>query len=204
MNKAGLDYAVELKPWERCLKEIKVGGQGGRAELIIGAAFNEERAAFAHFTQATHASRSAIFYSETRFPEGIDWASPQDTERFVVCVVRGFNYTNEIPSDSTSTLSAKSVDIAIQHMRRGRCEILFSSIEPIFGTKLYGGSTVPAEIRYLEYDTEDPNDYHIMVSKASPRGKALAQRLDAAIAALIADGTRDRIFDGYYQQLSAP
>ncbi|MGB0681846.1 MAG: substrate-binding periplasmic protein [Magnetovibrionaceae bacterium] len=195
MKRAGLQYSVKLDPWERCIKELKVG----RTEVMIGAAFNEKRDKFAYFTKPTHKSTQAIFYFDKYFPDGIDWDSPADTEKFTVCRIRGFNYSEVMLSDSNPAVESKNVEIALQHMRRGRCQILFSSVEPIMGAKLYGDSIVPEGIRYQEYAQKEPNDYHIMVSKASPRGEDLLLTLDEAISQLIKDGTRDRIFDSYYQ-----
>jgi len=194
MEHAGLDHVINLKPWNRCLRELEEFSQPGHAEIMIGAGFNEERTAFAHFTRPTHQTTPAIFYSQEAFPNGPDWRDASDTENFVVCRVRGFDYSNVIVSEEGPTVDASSLEVALRQMSRGRCQILFSSLEPVLGSRLYGDSIAPEGITFLRYNLDEPNEYHIMVSKRSPRAEELVRILNDAIGELIEDGTRDEIF----------
>ena len=204
MKQAGFDYVVKLKPWKRCLKELEAAHRTDQAEVMIGAAFNEERSKFAYFTRQTHFATNALFYSEEKFPDGVSWKEPGDTHNFVTCRVRSYNYSNVMPIEDSPSLEAKSLEIALQHLKRGRCDIAFSSVEAVMGSQLYGDTILPEGVTFKEYVLEQgiEDGYRIMVSKQSPRGEELRLKLDQAISRLIADGTRDKIFESYYRLMN--
>jgi ABC-type amino acid transport substrate-binding protein len=85
-------------------------------------------------------------------------------------------------------------------MVKGRCEIVVSSIEVVFGTKLFGDNIAPNNVRAVPVPDASLATYHILISRGSSYGLLLLERLNVAIDKFMNDGTWDRIM-GKYQAL---
>lgn len=202
MREANISYEIKLKPWLRCLKEISSYSQSPQAEVMMGVNYNEERGQYALFSVPVFENKRGIFYSKSEFPDGPNWKTPSDTKNFVVCVVKGFDYSNVILSKEGPKFEVSSTKLALKQIKRGRCQVLFNSVAAVLGTKLYGDSIVPEGIAYKEYMTTKPNSYHIMVSKKSPRAELLLRKINRAIVTLNRNGTRQAIFTKYYDLMN--
>lgn len=201
MTEANLGYVLDLKPWKRCLKELNTAYQPGLVEVVVNVSFNEERNQQFLYSKPIYHTRRGIFFAREQFPNGLAWEGPEDTRNYKVCGVRGYNYSDVMEPGGDIDVTSNSLEIALKQVEKGRCQILFNSVEPVMGSKLFGESIVPSGVTYVEYELGAPNTFHIMVSRKSPRGERLRDSIDRAIDTLVANGTRDEIFDRFRQMM---
>ena len=203
MKEIGVEYALKLRPWKRCLKEASGPPGPGRFEVVINANSSAERAKAFHISDAVYRTTPGAFYTLDQFPSAPPIRSSKDLQRYEICGVRGYTYQNFGLEDSMVTIRAKSLKLALKMLEKGRCQIVLNSIEPILGTKLFGDSIVPSNVRVAPLSSDLAATFHILVSKDSPRGKWLVDQINEAISNLTNDGTRDRIFGKFRRLLKS-
>lgn len=196
----GLEYTLNLRPWRRCLEEVKRFSSLKNFEVVINASHSPERAKIYHVTKPIYRTNPGVFYSVDALPEGPSLVSQGDLKKYKICGVRGYNYIEYDLSPSDIFTTAGSLKGAFKMLGGGRCEIIVSSIEPALGTKIFGDQIVPLNVRVVPAPNSSPSTYHILISRESSRGLLLLEQLNFAINKFTNDGTWDRVM-GEYQAL---
>jgi len=202
-KEVGLKYTLTLRPWKRCLEEVKKSSGPGEFEVVINASFSSERAKDYHISKPIYRTTPGIFYSVDAYPAGLNLRSRSDLKKYKICGVRGYNYQEYGLSDSDIYTVAPSLKAIFRMMSKGRCEIIVSAVEVVFGTKLFGEQIAPNNVRSVSVPGTSPETYHLLISRNSSRGFLLLKRLNIAIDKFKNDGTRDRIMAKYQTLMDA-
>ena len=78
-----------------------------------------------------------------------------------------------------------------------RCDILLSSLEPVYGGEAIGKYIIPPDIASMVVPGIETTTFHMFVSKSSPRAYELVTKLNQAILILQHNGASKRIFRKY-------
>lgn len=200
-NLIGLDYSIDLLPWKRCLTEVAEYDEKKGYEVFINGSYNEKRAEKYYLTTPIYYTRRGVFYSEKKFPDKPPISGTDDLKNFKICGVAGNNYSKYRLSDSDIHSSPKSLEKALKMLAAGRCDIVPSSIEVAYGHALTGHSIVPSGVEALHLSDLPGSNFHIFVSKTSPRSFELLAKINQAIIILQNNGESERLFEKYMQRM---
>ena len=194
---AGFDHTVTLRPWKRCLEEVKNSAGPPEFEIAINSSYSAQRAADYHVSAPVYTTTPAAFFSADSFPDGLKLSSLEDLKGLNVCGVRGFSYEEYGLSSADLSSTAGSLESVIKMVSGGRCDVVVSSAEPILGAKLVGEPITPPNVKVAPVPGVTSATFHILIAKGSPRGETLLARINEAIAKRKADGTWEEIFSRY-------
>ncbi|GLR14700.1 hypothetical protein GCM10007907_34900 [Chitinimonas prasina] len=185
---AGLDFKIDMLPWERCQALLK----RGMYELALGASLNPERERDYMLSHAYYQTTSVYFYSRQRYPKGLAVQQLPDLKKYRVCGLHGYNY-------ETYGLGPKDVDRGtsqfpqlIAKLHAGHCDLFIEKREVMVGFSL-----TDAKMKRLLHDTRltsapvpgvTATSFHMMLSRATPRSRALLTLLNAGIDAMAENG----------------
>lgn len=65
----GIRAVVVLRPWRRCLAQVKAGEADGTLPLFR----SPEREAYLAFTDGTFQQKNTFWYNRRRYPDGLEW-----------------------------------------------------------------------------------------------------------------------------------
>ena len=196
-EEVGLEHSTELLPWKRCLAEVENFGDRGNFEMFQNGSYNAERTKIYYISESIYETGRGLFYSTKKFPDGLDVNSVEDAKKYKVCGVHGYNYIDWNLADNQIETSAKSTEQALKKVAAGRCDVVPSAIEPIYGSAAIGKPIVPNGVKPHVVEFLDKTTFHIYIAKTSPRGEELRDKINAAIKKLRADGTHKKIFSQY-------
>lgn len=185
----GLEYSVTLRPWKRCLEEVKKATSTDEFEIVSNASFNEERAEAYHVTKPIYRTTPGAFYSKERFPQGLKLQRLADLKKYKICGVLAYSYLEYDLEKSDIYTTAGTLEKIFIMLDKNRCEIIVSSIEPLVGMKLFGKNIVSNRITSVAVPGAQQSTFHLLISRGSPRSEELLEKLDLAIDKLTSNGT---------------
>lgn len=198
-----LEYTLKHKPWKRCLEELKNSSGPDDIEIVINASSNPERVKNYHVSKPIYHLNPGVFYSIHRYPKGLDLKSPGDLKKYKICGVRGYNYQEYGLVDSDLFFVSGTLKKILKMVGTGRCEVVVSSIEPVLGSKLFGDSILPNNVRIIKIPYSKASPFHLLIARNSSRGLRLLEQMNFAIDKLMKDGTWARIMNKYQALMDA-
>ncbi len=194
LDQIGLSYSYNYMPWKRVLHEIEHFGGRGVCELSWDASFKPTRAEVFFYLTPIYRTHLGVFYSTNRFPDGPDLPTAEEINNYQLCGVQGYNY-NKFPIKDMSAFDLLSADVNVNmnKLSKRRCDLMPSSIEPIYGGQAIGAFKIPDDIRSARLPGLRKTFYPF-VSKSSPRGEWLAARISHAIIKLQETGQAENFF----------
>lgn len=84
----GVEVEFAMLPWKRALAEVRNGALDGIPMLLK----TPERETYMAYTDPLATSRSLIWYSKERFPNGFGWEQVDDLISYRIGVARGYSY----------------------------------------------------------------------------------------------------------------
>ena len=193
-----MTYEVKIMSWKRVQKEVAEYGTHGRCEMSWDASYKPERAEKFYYTAPLYRTHLGVFYSRKRFQNGLYLQSLDDLNRYQLCGVLGYNYSKFKLKTNIDT-GSKTVEKALQKVKRGRCELFLSSIEPVYGGVFIGAHVIPEGIESFPIPGLEKT-FYAFVSKTSPRAEHLLTQLNQAIIILQGSGRAETIFKVYLPQ----
>ncbi|WP_020406824.1 substrate-binding periplasmic protein [Hahella ganghwensis] len=165
---AGLDYSVELIPWNRCLNEVK---SGTRYEMLSNAGSNPERMVNYHRSLPIYSTTPGVFFSKAKFPQGVKLSGAGDLNQYKLCGIRGYNYEMYLKAGVKDEIDmgTDSAQATFSEVLSGRCDIFLSIIEPIFGAVAIGQYTLDSDLSHEAVPGIEPTKFYLWVSRNSPR-----------------------------------
>ncbi len=189
-RRAGLRLEVHFIPWKRGYAEASEGIVDG----LCSCSYREDRAAFFHFSEAIGKTSVGIFHAPGEAPDPIaSLAQISGAHLGKVGVVKGYNLEDELDDANIAHVSVSGDKQAYDMLVNHRLDHLYSFRAPIDFIALHeSGKVVP-------YSEMRASPYFICLSKKVPDAAAMMPRINAAIAAMQADGTFDEIQRRYGQ-----
>ena len=197
ISNIGLKYTYSYMPWKRVLYEVEHFGTFGNCEMSWDASFKPQRAKVFYYSAPIYRTHLGVFYSNRQLPEGPHLPTGDAINEYKLCGVQGYNYDRfPIKDKSTMDLSSTDINLNIRRLSKGRCDLMPSSIEPIYGGKVIGAF-------YLSDDIESKRlpgmhkTFYAFISKTSPRAEQLAAEFNHAIVSLQEQGIAETFFRKY-------
>ena len=165
-----------------------------------------ERAEEYYLSIPIYKTRKGVFYSSRKYPAGIPISKLSDLNNFDICGIHGYNseymYTGDgLKKDKKIDTGAKSVHDALRKIASGRCDLLLTSIEPVYGAAQIGKYNIPKYISVIPMSEMEPTTFHIFISRSSPRAYELLTKINQAILILQHNGVSKEIFKKYLPEL---
>ena len=190
-KRAGTALAIEYFPWKRAFVEAQRGDVDG----LCSCSYVAERENLFHFSAEIGQVSVGLFtLKDGNLPEvkSLDELKAEVGDTTRVGVVAGYNLESDLGQFHVNRDSVVDDRATLEMLTKRRFDYLYSYRAPIDYLQK-NRSDVPA-LRYTELRG---NPYYVCLSKQVPRNAALLPKIDAAIAAMRADGSIDRILDKY-------
>ncbi|OZG73211.1 hypothetical protein BTA51_12075 [Hahella sp. CCB-MM4] len=193
---AGLEYTVELIPWNRCLNEVK---SGSRYEMLSNAGSNPERMENYHRSLAIYSTTPGVFFSKTKFPQGVKLSGAKDLNQYKLCGIRGYNYEMYLKAGVKDEvdMGTDNAQATLSKVLSGRCDIFLSIIEPIFGAVAIGQYQLDANLSHEPVPGIEPTKFYLWVSRKSSRAEDLLEKVNQGIRQLQENGEAETIYKKY-------
>ena len=197
----GWQHSIGYLPWKRCTREVDNFEKYGSYEVFFDGSYNKSRAEKYYLTAPIYTTRQGIFYSAAKYPDGPDVKSIADLKNFTLCGVLGHNYDTYGLADTDIKARAKRLGLALKMVARNRCDLTMNSMEPVYGSKLFGESFIPDGVLGKPIPGMLPTKFYIFVAKTSPRAYELFTKINQALTILQNNGVSDRILAKYLAKI---
>ncbi|MBN2658372.1 MAG: amino acid ABC transporter substrate-binding protein [Spirochaetales bacterium] len=180
---------IEFSPWARALEEIKFG----RADLIIGFAFSDERAEYASYIMIPYASVEPVFYASTGSGHLI--GEYGDLTGKTIGISRESVYFEPFNSDgSLKKVYFKSEKQILDMLALGRI-VLAVGTNPnmAYDIARFGYRD---QLELTAYKPGTPTKLYLAISRKSPKIDQF-DALEQALREMIEDGTMEEILNKY-------
>ncbi len=194
-----LEYSIKLIPWKRCLAELENFDTSQRYEIVANGSYSLPRAKKFWASLPMYITHRGVFYSEKRFPDGPPIKKKSDVADYRICGVDGYDYRDIFTWGENIKIDqgAKSNGAALKKIALGRCDIMITSMEPIYGAAAIGNLTIPKGIKSYPMPGLKPSIFHFWISKKSPRATELLLALNEAMMKVIYTRQYERIYRKY-------
>ncbi|MCX4029098.1 transporter substrate-binding domain-containing protein [Endozoicomonas sp. SM1973] len=198
----GLKYTLELMPWKRCLDSVANFDKEKKYEAFMDGTYNKERAEKYYLTTSVYETHEGIWFSQKKYPDGIPITKFTDLNNFSICTILGYNsdiwYEKyQINKTKKFVCCPKDPLGALKMVSLDRCDLLISSLEPIFGSVAIGQYTIPKDIKGIPLIGAETINFYWFVSKKSPRAYELTTKYSQAITILKSNGVAEKILRKY-------
>lgn len=189
-RRAGLRLEAHFMPWKRGYAEAVEGVVDG----LCSCSYREDRAALFHFSEAIGKTSVGVFHAPGDTPDLItSLAEISGSQMGKVGVVKGYNLEDELDDAQVAHVAVSGDKQGYEMLINHRLDHLYSFRAPIDFIALHeNGKLVP-------YSEMRASPYFICLSKKVPDTAAMMPRINAAIAAMQADGTFEAIQRRYGQ-----
>lgn len=188
-HKHNIAYQLDLLPWLRCLQLVAVG----KYDMVLNASDNEQRRRDYLVTEPYYKTHSTVYYSRTRYPEGLKITRLSDLKHYHACGLLGYNYTNYGLERADIDANATTVSALLGKLKLGRCDLFIEKAEVMAGHGLTDAALraqlSESWLGSAPLSAVPPTTYHMLVSKNTAYSAELLQVLNRDIAELAAEGT---------------
>lgn len=193
---AKLEYSVRLLPWKRCLNEVTTGET---YEMLSNAGSNDERLAAYHRSIPIYATTAGVFYSASKFSDGIVLEQASDLNKYKLCGIGGYNYEmyHRAGVKKEIDTGTQNAPATFSKVMLGRCDIFLSIIEPIFGAAAINQYQIPEGLTHNTVPGIEPTKFYLWVSKKSPRAQEILDKINKALIELQGSGEAELIYKKY-------
>lgn len=203
-KQVGLEYSVSLLPWKRCMLEVEKYDVSQKYEIISNGSYSPNRVEKYWPSIPLYSTHRGVFYSEKKFPQGLSIKNKSDVIGLRICGVNGYSYSDIFTWDENIKIDqgAKSNGAALKKIALGRCDIMITSMEPIYGAVAIGKFKMPPGIKSFPMPGLPPSTFHFWISRKSPRALELLAALNTAVMNSIYSGKYTEIFTKYFPKKS--
>ncbi len=196
----GVRLELPLVPWNRALRGVQQGTADGIGIVLR----TPEREAYLDYSDAVFVSHNVVWYATARFPDGFEWHGYDDLKPYVLSVVTGHSYGEELDrllaAGAMNTVNVSSADKLFAMMDKGRID--FAIVDRLVGQALVADFGTPGE-RFGVADRPAAEEvFHIAFSRKTS-ARQLIPQVNRAIEELRLEGVIDRILARYGAGASA-
>lgn len=177
-------YDIKLLPLTRCLREVQ---NGQHFQLMLNGSFSESRAHIYRLSTPLRESHFHAFYALKKFPEHPPLRRVIDLPRFRLCGIQGANFSMFRVPESRFDMGADSLDVALEKLRRDRCDILPYNWEVVEGN----ASLQPELLRgigHVAFEDMPVGAFTIIVSRQADQGETIQKLLNEKLEQMRASG----------------
>jgi polar amino acid transport system substrate-binding protein len=192
LRRAGYEPVISLMPWMRCQREV----EEGRMEIMLDAAYSEERARTYLISKPLYSINSALFYMKSKFPTPPKITRLADMKQYRYCGLFGYNYTMYNLPESQLDTGARDEPSRFKKLQLDRCDFVLGDVELLNAFAALGQLDLSGTA-HIPIPGAKRKEFHAMVSRKLADSDKLVKTIDGGIAALKADKTYARIFKKY-------
>ncbi|ARU55876.1 amino acid ABC transporter [Oleiphilus messinensis] len=194
----GFSFSVKLLPWSRCLYEIATKD---KFEMYMNAIYTKKRGEMAYMTKRIYTMSRGYWYSKEKYPNGLVIDFMDELKNYRLLGVYGWSYETYGIQDEDKIFvgKGKNYSNAFEMLKMGRGDILLGGYPVAYGFESVGQKIAPNGFQWSTISSAPPSEFHIFISKRSPRAKELLTKINQAIDTLNKDNTIDTIFKHYIQ-----
>lgn len=182
LERAGYTSEYRELPWERAV----LGLQRADYDVLITAWYSEERAAFGHFSQPYLINRIRVVQ---RAGDDIVFTQLADLYPYRIAVLRGYAYSQAFNADNNlQRVGVSSFESAANMVRRGRADLALEDEYVARFQFSHQLKDIAGQLEFLPMPLIE-NGLHILIRLSHGQHAEIAERFDAAIAAMRADGS---------------
>ena len=191
----GIAVRIELLPWVRCMREVE---SGQSFQMALNASASPDRQQRFLLSLPYYETTHTYFYSRRRYPNGVAVRRVEDVAEFHVCGVHGYNYSAYGLRDEQVDRGALDFSRVIAKLLADRCEIGIEKLEVVQASR-YTGKDLLADpdIAHAPIPGMPKGEFHMLVSRQHPQGKALLQVLNSGLKSLRDSGQLQAIRKSY-------
>ncbi len=194
-SKQGIDFTMKLIAWSRCLHEVETGET---YKMVSSVAYSEERDQKYIMTDSYYTVQPHYFYPIANFPNGLEINTLAEFNRYRVCGLRGYNYTNFGVPVETIDVGTKVFPQLIEKTARRRCDVFLGRFEIFVGFARTGTDYIKIHNLGTAPIPEVSGDkFYMMISRNYENAEDLRQIINDGIAELTASGEAGRILAPY-------
>lgn len=186
MARQGIETQTSIVPWARAIQAVKIG----KAPIILGVFFTQERTEFLAFSNPVHFNQTGIFSLKSR---KIRYSKLQDLSRYKIGVVRGSSYGEQF--DKANYLDKYEVVKDIQNanmLLRQRLDLFAGSIDVQWYLIDLHAPDGRDKIETLK-PVLSSRALHIGFSRFYPGFERLLKQFNAGLASMIKDGSLHKL-----------
>lgn len=192
----GLTITVDLPPWQRCLRETKLG----RYDIALSAAYSEERDKDYILTDYYYTLQPSYVYSSITYPEGLPVRTAQDLDYLRTCGLQGYNYTGFGVDDSKVRKNGRTFEQVVKMLEANRCDVFLARYEILAGFKASEGIDHLANgLKAVSIPGISGDKFHMLISRSILDGLEIKSIFDQHIKQLRVSGELDRMIEKYIE-----
>jgi polar amino acid transport system substrate-binding protein len=134
-KRRGVDYRIDMIPWQRCLAVTKLGE---KYQMMLNLSYNAERASSFLFSRPYYATTAYYYYSRRQNKNGLPIETPADLRKYRVCGVQGYNYEGYGLNPGQVDQGARDFSALIAKLHLGRCTLFLEKNEVMTGFAAIG------------------------------------------------------------------
>ena len=190
-SRAGLHYEVKYLPWIRIQSSLKSYQDKQPCEVTWDVTQVDGREDWLYFSIPVYRTRAGFFYSSKFNPKPFALKNVVDLLDYRVCGIRSYEYgVLEKAIDFKVNKEQQALDL----VAIGRCDLFYSAIEPIIqGGEQYNTYQIASDIQFTVIPFID-SKWHVVVSRASPRGETLYRLINQVIQTMQEAGDSELIY----------
>jgi len=210
MERLGIEYEVDLLPWNRALKLIEIG----EADALLSAAYSDDRASFIDYTpeQRAHGVDGAtpraylhatdgVLFVRTLLKDVFHFESVDQVARdgYRVGVNQGYRYSVEIDNADWNKTSHVAEEDSFTALLNGEIDVLLAYKD--IGLTIREELGLQDEISVVEGPPPFRNYLFLVFSKNSdyPDVDGLQRRIDEEFIKIHESGEYEEIYNSYTQ-----
>ncbi len=196
-RRMGVSVTIELVPWRRLIELIRTGGCDGGFSLFS----TPERRRVAWFADGTPIHEST-FYLYVRPERTFRFESLDDLDGRTIGINRGFfisrDFDRAVAGGRFSLEAVEGVAVNLRKLAAGRINGFVANAD-VVSYYQRNHPAGPTPVVALPRPMVDRRGAYLVLSRAGPVAdpEGMIRRIEAALAAMVADGTRDRIIRRY-------
>ena len=200
-TRLNMKVQFDMIPWKRCLYMVKYFNKFHKYEIVADGTYNKEREKNYYRSLPIYQTNEAIFYSNKKFTKKqILNIIKTNVNSLKMCDVNGYQtehykkllgYTNKIDK------SAKNYKLVFKKILKNRCDAVLAPKEVVYGEEIMGQLKIPKGIQNAVIKKYKPFRFYLWVSKTSPRGKKLTDKINNTIKEIKKDGTYKKLYKKY-------
>ncbi|MFZ5353856.1 MAG: substrate-binding periplasmic protein [Bacillota bacterium] len=193
-SKNGIEYDIELMPWNRAQMEVE---KGLNYYMFPSGSYSKERAEKYYISEPYYKTIPCYFYSKIHYPNGLKINNKAELKSYRVVGLKGHNYSDYGLAPEEVDMTSDSYSAAIKQLHSGYYDIMLESIEILAGHSRLNENILGDEQLGYDYMKDMEPVYFYMMFSKNEVGQELKYIFDEGIKEMTESGRLDELLRKY-------